>query len=285
MLSGVLFCLPCSLINTHIPANCVVVGVVITAGIIVGDDIGLGRIGLPVSKAIVDFVYGRIVSAKAVEGSANVLGRIHRAEAIFCGKVGFDNPRVGHSIEVTCENVRKRRLADILEQKCRLYVLRGRLFNKVDVNIVKAERLVVCTVDELGANVNARAIALPHSLKQASGKVFIKCEPTLAEGMKQKTALAEGDGCALPRVVIFASVTENDIFGESLCEKILHLLTDLLKTDDIGIFAADNLCNFGFTIAEPVIAVNGRADAHIKRHYFNWSGHIFFSFSESTTKW
>ena len=44
------------LINAHISANGVVVGVVVSARVVVGDDIGLGRIGLHIGEDIVDLI-------------------------------------------------------------------------------------------------------------------------------------------------------------------------------------------------------------------------------------
>ena len=90
-MSGVLFCLLYYLVNANVRAYNVVVGIVISAGVIIGNEIRLGRIGLQIGEDIVDLIGCGLVFAKTVEGSADFLGRINGAEASVCGKNGLDN--------------------------------------------------------------------------------------------------------------------------------------------------------------------------------------------------
>ena len=103
--SKVVFLLLFCLVNTHIRANSVVVGVVISAGIVVGHEIRLGGVGLHIGEDIIDFVCGRIISAKAMQSGTYQFGSVYCAKAVFCGKIGLDNAGIGSGIEVTCEDI------------------------------------------------------------------------------------------------------------------------------------------------------------------------------------
>ena len=109
-MSGVLFVVAFLLlfIDANIRANGVVVGVIVAASVIIGDEIRIGRIGLHIGEDIVDFINGRFISAKSVKGRPYLCGCIDGTEASVCGKNGLDNGRIGRGIEVTRENIRER---------------------------------------------------------------------------------------------------------------------------------------------------------------------------------
>ena len=161
------------LINAHIRANGVVIGIVVSALVIVGDDIGLGRIGFEIGEDIVDLILGWVNTTKIVEGWTYVLSSIHSTKTSVGSKNSLDNRGIRRRIEVSGENVRERRLADILEQKCRLNDLRGSVRDIIKMHVVKAEWLIASTVDQLSANENARTIALPHSVQSATREIFL----------------------------------------------------------------------------------------------------------------
>lgn len=94
--------------NAHISANGVVIGVVVSALVIVRNEIRLFGIGLHIGKDIVDLILGWLNATKIVEGRSYVLGGIHCAYASVGGKNGLDNRRIRCGVKVTRENVWKR---------------------------------------------------------------------------------------------------------------------------------------------------------------------------------
>ena len=149
------------------------IGVVISAGIVIGHEIRLGGVGLHIGEDIVDLVDSRLVSAKAVEGAANVFGGVDGSEASVGGKNSLDHCGVRHRVEVTRENVRERRCTYILEQKCGLNCLCGSFVEVIEVHVIEAERLIASAVDQLCAKKDARTVTLSHSVQAATGKIFL----------------------------------------------------------------------------------------------------------------
>lgn len=167
------FCFLFKSVNTNVRTNGVMVGVVISAGIVVGYEIGLGGIGLHIGEDVIDLIDCGFISAKAVEGAANVFGSVHGSKTSVCGKNSLDHCGIRRSVKVTRENVRERRCADILEQKCGLNCLCGGFVKMIEMHVIKAERLIAGAVDQFSAKKDARTIALPHSVQAATWEIFL----------------------------------------------------------------------------------------------------------------
>ena len=167
------FCFLFKLVNTNVRTNGVMVGVVISAGIVVGYEIGLGGIGFHIGENVIDLIDCGFISAKAVEGATNVFGGVHGSKTSVCGKNGLDHCGVRHRVEVTRENVRERRCADILVKKRGLHRLCGGFIEVIEMHVIEAERLIAGTVDQFSTKKDARTIALPHSVQAATWEIFL----------------------------------------------------------------------------------------------------------------